>query len=234
MNLEQLAASFGIHLTLTQLKQFEQYRALLLEWNERMNLTRIVDNDDITVRHFLDSLTCATVTGDLNGCDVIDVGTGAGFPGLPLKILYPQMRLTLVDSVAKKTRFLQAVVDELALADVKVVADRAETLGQSAEFRSRHDWVMARAVAQLRILAEYLLPLVREGGSVLAQKGGTAVREVAEAANALQVLGGSEPQLTQIQLPNQDGEHFLVRIKKSAETPSQYPRKPGRPTKKPL
>lgn len=232
--LKQLASEFDIVLSDNQVAQFARYQELLLDWNQRMNLTRIVAPDEIVIRHFLDSLTCATVTGDLSGLRAIDLGTGAGFPGLPLKILYPEMQLTLADSVTKKTHFLQAVVDALGLTEVRVVAERAETLGQSAEFRAQFDWVMARAVAQLRVLAEYLLPLARVGGRVLAQKGGTAAREIAEAEQAVATLGGETPRVYQIDLPRQESPHFLVEIGKSAETPPAYPRKPGRPTKRPL
>ena len=234
MKLQQLSAEFDIHLSTQQVAQFAHYQAVLIDWNSRLNLTRIIEPDQIIVRHFLDSLTCATITGDLNGTNLIDVGTGAGFPGLPLKILYPEMRLTLVDSVTKKTRFLQTVVAELGLENVQIVAERAETLGQSAEFRAQYDWGLARALAQLRVLAEYLLPLVRVGGAMLAQKGISAEREIAEATNAIAVLGGNTPTLSAINLPNQPSTHFLIHIEKSAATPSRYPRKPGKPTKRPL
>lgn len=234
MNLQHLSAEFGITLSDQQIAQFAHYQQLLIDWNGRMNLTRIIEPDQIMLRHFLDSLTCATVTGDLNAATVIDVGTGAGFPGLPLKILYPTMQLTLVDSVAKKTRFLQVVVDELGLENVQVVAERAETLGQSAEFRAQYGWVVARALAHLPVLAEYLLPLLRVGGSMLVQKGASAQREISEAAHALDILGGNAPTLTEIRLPQQPTAHYLIHIIKSAETPAKYPRRVGKPSKRPL
>ena len=234
MNLKTLSAEFSITLNENQVAQFTHYQALLIEWNQRLNLTRIIEPDDIVVRHFLDSLTCATVTGDLTSASLIDVGTGAGFPGLPLKILYPQLQLTLTDSVAKKTQFLQAVVSELNLENVQVVAERAEVLGQSAEHREQYDWAVARAVARLPILAEYLLPLVKPGGAMLAQKGETAEQESAESALAFETLGGSVPTIHAISLPGVESAHYLVHSAKTEATPAAYPRRVGRPTKKPL
>ena len=154
--LADYARAFGLLLTPAQLDQFAIYEALLLEWNERVSLTAIRDPREIRIRHFLDSLTCATATGPLDGRALVDVGSGAGFPGLPLKILYPTLQLTLVESVAKKARFLQRVAEALGLSDVVVMAERAETLGQDATFREQFDWAVARAVAELRTL---------EGGS---------------------------------------------------------------------
>jgi 16S rRNA (guanine527-N7)-methyltransferase len=233
-DLAALAAAFGIALSAAQVAQFEQYRQLLIEWNERINLTAITDPADIQVRHFLDSLTCALATGDLNGQSLVDVGTGAGFPGLPLKILYPELKLTLVESVAKKTHFLQAAVQQLALSEVTVISERAETIGQSMAHRGRYDWAAARAVAEMRILAEYLLPLCRPGGHMLAQKGENAPAETEAAARAIQTLGGGPPQLYAIQLPQREEQHYLVVIEKINQTPPTYPRRPGMATKRPL
>lgn len=232
--LERGAEQLGLSLSAVQMAQFAQYQALLMAWNRRLNLTRISDPLGIQVRHFLDALTCATVMGDLNGVSVVDVGTGAGFPGLPLKILYPQMRLTLVDSVAKKTVFLTAVVDALGLTDVFVVAERAETLGQNAAHRAKYDWAVARSVAGLPVLLEYLLPLCCVGGKVLAQKGESAALEVAEANRAIKTLGGGEAVLTAVQLPDHERVHYLVCVPKTAVTPAKYPRRPGKPSKKPI
>ena len=228
------AAGFGLHLGATQLEQFAVYQALLLEWNERINLTAIQEPALIQERHFLDSLTCATVTGDLNGQSLIDVGAGAGFPGLPLKILYPQLRLALVESVQKKARFLESVVAELGVADVDVIAERAEVLGQQVAHRSQYDWAVARAVAPMRVLAEYLLPFCRVGGHVLAQKGKNAASETAAARGAIVELGGAEPQLRPVQLPHVLETRYLVVVEKVKETPSRYPRRAGIPAKRPL
>lgn len=227
-------AVFNITLSPGQIRQFAQYQSLLLDWNQRLNLTAIREPRQIQQRHFLDALSCSLVTGDLNGRSLIDVGTGAGFPGLPLKILFPDLQLTLVESVAKKTRFLEAVVNELGLRDVVILAERAEKLGQDAAHRSQYDWATARAVAELRILLEYLLPLCRVGGCALAQKGESAAAEVVTAENALDLLGGTVRPLVPVNLPQRDETHYLVVVEKTAVTPDQYPRRIGVPAKKPL
>lgn len=228
------SAVFGISLSVDQISQFERYQALLLDWNQRMNLTAIREPRQIQQRHFLDALTCSLMTGDLNGRSLIDVGTGAGFPGLPLKILFPDLQLTLVESVQKKTRFLAAVVAELGLSDVTIAAERVEVLGQDAIYRAQFDWAVARAVAELRTLVEYLLPLCRVGGSVLAQKGKSAEMEVAAAENAFTELGGTLRQIFPVTLPQREEKHFLIVVEKTAVTPSQFPRRIGIPGKKPL
>lgn len=232
--LVQQAAAFGLTLTGRQQAQFERYLALLLLWNEQINLTAIREPEEIVIRHFLDSLTCALATADLNGSHLIDVGTGAGLPGLPLKIIYPNLRLTLVDSVAKKTSFLQTVVAELELTGVHVVTERAEIIGRLPQHRAQYDWAVARAVAELRVLLEYLLPLCRLGGHVLAQKGESAVQEVADAVQALERLGGQVHSLQPVQLPGREQPHYLVVVTKQFDTPDRYPRRVGIPAKRPL
>jgi 16S rRNA (guanine527-N7)-methyltransferase len=227
-------AEHGRSLSERQRDQFAIYKSILQDWSSRMNLTAIRDADGIVVRHFLDSLTCATATGDLNGQQVIDVGTGAGFPGLPLKILFPEMSLTLTDSVAKKTTFLQAVVDALQLRGVSILARRAEDLGQDPIHRERYDWAVARSVAELRVLAEYLLPLARVGGHVLAQKGEHYGAEVMAAADAIALLGGTIASTQLIQLPQVATPHALIVIEKRTPTPDNYPRRAGVPSKRPL
>ena len=234
---EQFAAradELDVSLSAAQIEQFMTYQELLLEWNARMNLTAVREPAEIRLRHFLDSMSCARVMGDLNGRSLIDVGTGAGFPGLPLKILFPQLKLTLVESVVKKTHFLQAVVDALSLSDVTILTDRAELLGQSPQHRRQYDWAVARAVAELRVLVEYLLPLCAVGGSMLAQKGEGVAAEIANAQVAIPLLGGSEPELAQVTLPDRDQPHYFVTVKKIGETPQKYPRRVGMPAKRPL
>lgn len=228
------AAIFGIALNKHQLKQFNIYTDLLLEWNRKINLTAIREPHDIQVRHFLDALTCSLVTGNLNGRSLIDIGSGAGFPGLPLKILYPQLQLTLVESVHKKTRFLQTVAAALNFDDIIILANRAEILGQNPTYREQYDWATARAVADLQVLVEYLLPFCKVGGHALAQKGENAATETAVALPAMHVLGGGNPTTTQVQLPNVTNPHFLIIIPKVAPTPLNYPRRTGMPAKRPL
>ena len=228
------AQSLGVHLTKVQVAQFERYLELLLDWNQRMNLTAVRYAGQIQQRHFLDSLTCAMATGDLNGRSLIDVGTGAGFPGLPLKIAYPHLKLTLVESIRKKTDFLAAVVGELGLLDVEIVAGRAEDVGRSPVHREAYDWAAARALANLPVLVEYLLPLVRLGGHALAQKGLSVTTELAAAEKAINILGSGSPLLRSIQLPDWEQPSYLVLIEKLTPTPDAYPRRVGVPAKRPL
>jgi len=226
------AEQIGVRLTAVQQEQFAHYLSILMDWNGRMNLTAVREPAAIETRHFLDSLTCAPLMGDLNGQRLIDVGTGAGFPGLPLKILYPDLRLTLVESVGKKTRFLQAVVDELALTDVTILQERAEALGQQRAHRGKYDWAVARAVAKLPTLAEYLLPFCKVGGHMLAQKGRRAEEETAVSHHAITLLGGGAPELHPITLTD-DGTTIIL-VEKIKRTPKAYPRHIGTPAKTPL
>jgi 16S rRNA (guanine527-N7)-methyltransferase len=228
------AASLGASLTPGQIAQFDTYQTLLQAWNEQMNLTAIRAPAEIRIRHFLDSLSCVKLMGDLNGRSLIDIGTGAGFPGLPLKILFPQLRLTLVESVAKKGQFLQTVVDELALDEVTLLTERAEVLGQSPLHREQYDWAVARAVAELRTLVEYLLPMCRVGGTMLAQKGKGVQQEIAAAEKAIELLGGGALTLHEVMLPLREQPHYIVMVKKQRETPEKYPRRVGLPGKRPL
>lgn len=232
--LQDEAARLGVHLSAEQCDQFALLQTVLTRENEKYNLTRITDPRQIIIRHFLDSLSCFQVTGDLSGKKVIDVGTGAGFPGLALRIAFPQMALTLTDSVGKKVNFVRLVLQELGFNNVTAVAERAETLGQSPVYRERFDWAMARAVATTAVLGEYLLPLCKVGGAMLALKGSGAEAETLAAKEGLKRLGANRPSFFPVHLPEREEPHYLVLVPKGRPTPSAYPRKPGIPSKTPL
>ena len=227
-------ALFGAKLSDEQIKQFAAYEALLMDWNSRINLTAVRDREGIRIKHFLDSLSCVPVLGDMNGKSLIDIGTGAGFPGIPLRIYYPELRLTLVDSVGKKADFCQLAAETLHLKGVKVLKDRSEELGSAKETREKFDTAAARAVAGLPVLCEYLLPLVKVGGIMLAMKGETAPDEIKTASNAIAKLGGGEAEMTPVDLPGVEGHRYLIRIPKIKPTPAGYPRRTGLPLKKPI
>jgi 16S rRNA (guanine527-N7)-methyltransferase len=225
---------FGVHLTGRQVVALMAFERELLAWNEKLNLTAIRDVEGIRTKHFLDSFSCALAWKENPPRRLIDIGTGAGFPGIPLKILYPSMRLTLVESVGKKANFCRHIVETLKLDATEVVTARAEDVGQMPAHREAYDWAVARAVANLPVLAEYLLPLVQVGGAMLAQKGQSGPAETHKTEKALKILGGRTRQLLPVTLPGVADERFLVVVDKVAATPPQYPRKPGIPAKKPL
>jgi 16S rRNA (guanine527-N7)-methyltransferase len=231
------AAALKIDLEPEHVAAFEAYYEALITWNEKFNLTAITAYENAQVRHFLDSLSCLLALeqdGPLTNERVIDVGTGPGFPGLPLKVLRPGLRLTLLEATAKKTRFLNHVVELLDLEKVTVLHGRAEQLGKDQAHRERYDWAIARAVADLPILAEYLLPLTRVGGRALAQKGDDVTDELERALFAIETLGGGFWDLVPVDLPGLDETRHLVILDKLAATPKQYPRRPGMPTKRPI
>ena len=225
---------FGIRLTGRQVAALIKFENELLIWNERFNLTAIRDSEGIHTKHFLDSFSCSLAWKDNPPKRLIDVGTGAGFPGIPLKILYPSMALTLVESVGKKSAFCRHMVEVLKLETVEVLTARAEELGQLPAYRETYDWAVARAVAALPVLAEYLLPLAKVGGRMLAQKGHSGPAEAHTSEQALKLLGGRIRNLLAVTLPGVAEDRYLVVIDKVAATPPQYPRKPGFPAKKPL
>ncbi|HZD56177.1 MAG TPA: 16S rRNA (guanine(527)-N(7))-methyltransferase RsmG [Anaerolineales bacterium] len=224
----------GLQLTNSQLQNFKRYEQELISWNKQINLTAIDHPSKIRIKHFLDSLTCLLLMRDTSMERVVDVGTGAGFPGLPLKIVYPPMRLTLVESVGKKASFCQHIVEVLGLEGVEILQERAEAVGVMAGHRQQYDWALARAVAVMPILAEYLLPLVHIGGHALAMKGESAPAEAHAAEHAIRLLGGHFSQLVRVTLPGVEDERYLVTVDKIAATPDRYPRRVGIPSKRPL
>ena len=224
----------GLRLSAAQLESLARYEQELLDWNARFNLTAIRDPQEVRIKHFLDSFTCLLAFRERTPERLVDVGTGAGFPGLALKLIYPRMRLTLVESVGKKAGFCRHIVEALDLTGVEVVQDRAEALGQLAAHREQYDWAVARAVAVLPVLAEYLLPLVRVGGAMIAMKGESGPAEAHTADHALRVLGGRLRQLLPVTLPGVADERYLVVVDKIATTPRGYPRRVGLAAKKPL
>jgi 16S rRNA (guanine527-N7)-methyltransferase len=224
----------GLRLSPSQLASFEKYELELLDWNIRFNLTAIDHPEKIRVKHFLDSLTCLLAMRSTSLERVVDVGTGAGFPGIPLKIACPRMRLTLLESVGKKAVFCRHAVKALQLAEVEVVQERAETVGLLPEHRERYDWAVARAVAGLPVLVEYLLPLVRVGGQALAMKGESGPAEAQAAERAMRLLGGHLQQIIPVTLPGVEDQRYLIVIEKKAATPDQYPRRVGVPSRHPL
>jgi len=240
------AETLGLRLTQQQLAAFETYYRLLLEWNERANLTTITERQEVQVKHFLDSLTCLLALEPLRDESVavegaqgetwrvLDVGSGAGFPGLPLKIVRPTWQVTLLEAVGKRTAFLEHLVNELGLAGVVVIQGRAEDLGRQSAHREGYDVVVARAVAELRVLAEYALPLCRVGGIFIAQKGAEPDPELSQAQKAIEVLGGRLDAVIPVRLPTLGQPRHLVRIFKVQSTPPQYPRRAGMPKKRPL
>jgi 16S rRNA (guanine527-N7)-methyltransferase len=232
--IQEAQTLFNVHLTGRQVMALVTYEKELLEWNEKFNLTAIRDTESIRTKHFLDSFSCVLAWKSSPPNHLIDVGTGAGFPGIPLKILYPNLKLTLVESVRKKAIFCQHIVSMLGLEHVEVIQARAEDLGQNPQHRERYEWVVARAVANLNVLSEYLLPLVKVGGTMLAQKGESGPAEAQSAEKAIELLGGKLKQLIPVHLPGVADDRYLVVIDKVAATPPKYPRKPGIPAKQPL
>jgi len=217
-----------------QLNAFKRFSELLVEWNLKFNLTAIKEEKEILIKHFLDSLTCFKFLPRTGAYSLIDLGTGAGFPGIPLKIINPEIHLTLADSVRKKSDFCQMVVKNLNLSDVRVIHARAEDLGQDKDMREKFEWTVARAVADLPVLAEYLLPLTRVGSHALVMKGGDIKQELQRSESALSILGGKISTVEFVSLPENSGERSLVLIEKVNRTPAAYPRKAGTPAKKPL
>ncbi|MGN8647652.1 16S rRNA (guanine(527)-N(7))-methyltransferase RsmG [Gracilibacillus sp. HCP3S3_G5_1] len=224
----------GIEITEKQLQQFERYFQILLEWNEKMNLTAITDKEEVYAKHFYDSITAAFYFDFTNEFHLCDVGAGAGFPSIPLKILFPHIQVTIVDSLKKRILFLNHLASELGLGDVSFYHDRAELFGKNEKFRHKFDVVMARAVARTSVLSELCLPLLRTNGTFIAMKGSNVEEELTDAEAAIELLGGKIQRVEHLSLPNNNGERNIVIIDKKRKTPKKYPRKPGVPNKNPL
>ncbi len=228
------AAELGIELSERQLKQFEKYYFMIAETNKSLNLTSIVEEKDVAVKHFIDSLTCLKAVPVEGEVSLLDVGAGAGLPGIPIKICRPAVQVTLVEAQEKKVVFLKKVIKELSLSGIEAVHARAEDAGRSGPYREKFDLVVARAVASMRVLSEYCLPTVKTGGLFLAMKGSKIEEEMAEAKNAFAVLGGMTEDIINLRLPFAGDERNLVIIRKVGATPDIYPRRPGTAKKKPL
>jgi 16S rRNA (guanine527-N7)-methyltransferase len=236
--LAQRAGSLGLTLDENQLAAFERYRLELLQWNKRVNLTAIREPAEVELRHFVDSLTCYSPLADLIAASpaacIVDVGSGAGFPGLPLKLGLPTIRLTLVESIGKKSAFLQHIVRVLGLDAVTVVTARAEDVARDPGFRERYDGAVSRAVASLPVLLELCLPFLRVGGRLVAPRRGDLAAQQAEAARAADVLGGRFCPSMDVDLGPSLRDYGLVIVDKREPTPARYPRRPGQPAKQPL
>ena len=222
----------GVRFSVEQIEQFYKYMNLLIEWNEKMNLTAITEPKEIILKHFIDSITILKYIDD--NSKLVDVGTGAGFPGVPLSIMNPTLKITLVDSLNKRLIFLQEVVKELNLKNIEIVHARAEEFGQNKNYREKFDIAVSRAVANLSVLAEYLLPAVKVGGQVICMKGSQVEEELNDAKFALKELGGKIKSVDEFCLPGTDMKRNVIIVEKIKETPKKYPRKAGTPAKQPL
>lgn len=237
MNIEQfigLLGEKGISLTPWQLQQYEIYYKTLVEWNEKMNLTAITEKPEVYLKHFYDSLSAAFYFDFNKPLSVCDVGAGAGFPSIPLKIAFPQLQVTIVDSLNKRINFLEHLARELKLENTYFVHDRAETFGQKQEYREQYDLVTARAVARMSVLSELCLPLAKVGGTFMAMKAANAEEELNIGKKAISVLGGKMENVHSFILPYEESERNIIIIKKQKATPKKYPRKPGVPNKTPI
>lgn len=232
--MQEAANAANFPLTAEKLTQLTRYYEMLIEWNEKMNLTAITEPHEVAIKHMVDSLTAYDEALFRGGTSVIDVGTGAGFPGLVLKIYAPEIKLTLMDSLQKRVGFLTAVCEELGLSDVKCVHARAEEAARQKEHREHYDIAVSRAVAALPVLLEYTLPFVKKGGTLIALKGAKYQEEIEASSRALKLLGGGTAVAREVTLPGLPDRRAVVVIKKERPTPRAYPRKAGTPAKKPL
>ena len=225
----------GIELSEKQIGQFNTYYKMLVEWNEKINLTAVTEQEEVYLKHFYDSITPLFYADIEEGASLCDVGAGAGFPSIPIKIIRPDLKITIVDSLNKRINFLNELTAVLGLDKIHLVHDRAETFGShNAEARHMFDVVTARAVAQLNVLSELCLPLVRTGGQFIVMKGKKGQEELDESKFALDLLGGELTKVHQLSLPKEESDRYIMIIDKKRKTPKKYPRKPGTPNKSPL
>ena len=239
MNIEEfkeIMISYGskieINFTEKQINKFYKYMNLLLEWNEKINLTAITDPKEVILKHFIDSLTINKYLKQ--NSTLADVGTGAGFPGIPLKIVRPDLKITLVDSLNKRINFLNIVIDELELKNITTVHSRIEDFGKNKQYREKFDYVTARAVANLAVLSEYLLPITKVGGQAIVMKGSNVKEELDDGKKAIGILGGKLNCVDEFVLPDSDIFRNVVIIDKIKNTPGKFPRKAGVPSKEPI
>lgn len=230
--IEEYSNQLQIKLNEKQKEQFYNYMKLLIEWNEKINLTAIVEPKEIVLKHFVDSLTISKYIKE--NSYIADVGTGAGFPGIPLKILRADIKVVLVDSLNKRIKFLDEVINKLELSNIKTIHSRAEEFGQNKEYREKFDIVTSRAVANLATLSEYLLPLAKIEGKCLCMKGPDIEEEIKNGENAIEILGGTIENIYQFNLPQSDIKRTIIEIEKIKNTKPKYPRKAGTPAKEPL
>lgn len=230
--LNSITRQFGLELNETQLEQFSRYYDLLIEWNGFMNLTAITDMEDVIVKHFADSLLLYKYRDLREGFDLLDVGTGAGFPGIPLKIAFPELNVTLMDSLNKRLKFLDEVIKELKLDNIKTVHARAEDGGKNPLYREQYDIVVSRAVANLATLSEWCIPFVRVGGYFIPYKSSALNDEMSDGKKVIRILGGQVENIFNTNIPDTDNQRSFVFVKKVEATDKRYPRKPG--SKKPL
>mgnify|MGYP001064273542 FL=1 len=224
----------GIEISHKQAEQFIKYKDILLEWNRKMNLTTITEEREIIIKHFLDSLSCIQTKYLKNTGKMIDIGTGAGFPGIPLKIILPDIKLTLLDSLKKRIGFLEEVCAELDLGGIEFIHGRAEDFGQNKNYREKYKYVVSRAVAALNVLTEYCLPFAQVGGHFICQKGPKLIEEIKDAQKSIKILGGKIVEQIKIELPFSDRDHHILVVEKIKQTPIKYPRKAGKPSKNPI